>query len=172
MHILTQLVVVQDELGDRKAWPVDELRPFGEKAAPEKNRKSNQGQKKGMPNRMTESDANAVDSAAVTAELEDMAQMEQGMVSPDQKSSGQNGRRSQQNRPDNRGASANQKDGVQSSGDNKNLRSRKRNRRRRSKNKNRNTNNPQGGGNRDSKPKPSGENQNNKPKPSGGNPSQ
>ena len=91
MHILTQLVVVQDELGDRKAWPVDELGPLGEKAPVKQTRESNQA---GNPpaEASSQSDANAVDSAAVTAELEDMAQMEQAMVSPGKKPSGQNGR--------------------------------------------------------------------------------
>lgn len=35
VQILTQLVVVQDAVGDRKAWPVDELLPYDPSAEPE-----------------------------------------------------------------------------------------------------------------------------------------
>jgi len=149
MHILTQLVVVQDELGDRKAWPVDELCPVGEKLP--------------SPKDMPEPDGDLQDEA-ITAELEDLAQTEQEMVSASEAKSGKNRRRSQRPKKDgsrNQQGSSNPKQGQsgEKSGENKNHRG-SRNRRRRSKNKNRNTNNQQNGNNQ------------NKPRPSDGNQSQ
>ena len=149
MHILTQLVVVQDQLGDRKAWPVDELCPVGEKLPPKKSQPELEP-------------LNDLPDEAITAELEDLAQTEQEMVSAPGKKPGNNRNRSQRpkkNGSGNQQASSNQKQRQEQSGENKNRRG-GRNRRRRSKNKNRNTNNQnnQQGGNNQNKPKPSGEN--------------
>ena len=150
MHILTQLVVVQDQLGDRKAWPVDELCPVGEKLPPKKSQPELEP-------------LNDLPDEAITAELEDLAQTEQEMVSAPGKKPGNNRNRSQRpkkNGSGNQQASSNQKQRQEQSGENKNRRG-GRNRRRRSKNKNRNTNNQnnQQGGNNQNKPKPSGGNQ-------------
>ena len=167
MHILTQLVVVQDEMGDRKAWPVDEISFPGKPAVVKKAPMEPDRAEDIIDGAMGELDVSRVDSGIV-AELEEMAQAEQGQVSPSKSDS-----KGQKSEPDNapkQTGEPRQKDGQEPS-KNKNRRG-GRNRRRRSKNKNRNPNNPQGGGNQDNKPKPSGGNQNNKPRPSNGNSSQ
>ena len=153
MHILTQLVVVQDELGDRKAWPVDELRPYREKGGPQQAGESVPPED--MPDEEEiESSDEMVDSQAVTAELEEMARMEQANVSPQEKQAKEDARRSQEpNRDRPRDTSPNQKDSSQQSGDDKRQRDGKRGRRRRPKNKNRN-NRRRGGGNQNSESKP------------------
>ncbi|MBL7214483.1 MAG: hypothetical protein ISS71_02260, partial [Phycisphaerae bacterium] len=142
IHILTQLVVVQNELGDRKAWPVDELCSLGGKATSDRGNSSNQAEV--MPDEVIiESGDYVVDSAAVTAELEEMAQMEQVMFSSEENQTGDDNHRSprpQPNQSENESVSSNQKDGLRPSGDDKKRRGGKRNRRRKSKNKNRNDN--------------------------------
>ena len=158
IHILTQLVVVQDQLGDRKAWPVDELCPVGEKLIPKKA--SPESDPRGyLPDEtIPESGGEAVDTEAITAELEDLAQTEQEMVSASDAKPEKNNnhpQRSKNNGSGNQQGSSNQKQGPEQSGENKNRRG-GRNRRRRSKNKNRNKNNPQGGGNTPNTPSSGG----------------
>jgi cell fate regulator YaaT (PSP1 superfamily) len=153
MHILTQLVVVQDQLGDRKAWPVDELKPYDGRNRPEDETPCDRCRE--MPVAMTPQDAEkTVDAAAITAELEDLAQSEQTQLTPQETPKRDNNnrrpQRPRQGRPggNGKGATPNQRPDAQpKSGDGTNPPAGK-NRRRRSKNRNRNRNknNPQGGG--------------------------
>lgn len=76
VHILTQLVVVQDQLGDRKAWPVDELCKPGE--TPKKSPQEELDRAEGMP-------GSAAADSAVTKEIEQMAQSGQGTASGSEK---------------------------------------------------------------------------------------
>lgn len=166
IHILTQLVVVQDQLGDRKAWPLEELGPCNAKGRPERDAQPDRAEDM-LDETVTKPVESAVDAAAVTAELEELARMEQTMVSPEEgpaPARNNNNRRpprSRQGRSGDKGGNGNQNqrnDTKPSSGDDKNRPSGKRNRRRRSKNKNRNTNQQNGGQpNKDTKPNtPSG----------------
>ena len=168
MHILTQLVVVQDELGDRKAWPVDEISFPGKPAVVKKTPVEPDRAEDIIDGAMGELDVSRVDSGIV-AELEEMAQAEQAQVSPSEPDL-QSPETGPNNNAPKQTDGPGQKDDQEPS-QNKNRRG-GRNRRRRSKNKNRNPNSPQGGGNQENRPKSSGGNQTNKPKPSGGNQSQ
>lgn len=143
MHILTQLVVVQDQLGDRKAWPVDELRPFtGKEQRPDQNEKPERAEDI-LDDSAAKPRAGAADSAAVTAEVQEMARMEQQTAAPAETPRTDQDRRRPERprhpRPEGRGPGANQRTDSQpaAGGDDANRRGGKRNRRRRSKNKNR-----------------------------------
>ena len=87
VQILTQLVVVQDAVGDRQAWPVDELLPLDESAAPE------------TPPQSARPQPSSSEDVAVLHEVEDEAQQEQD-ASID--SVEQTPRPRQDNRPDRR----------------------------------------------------------------------
>ena len=93
MHILTQLVVVQDQMGDRKAWPVDEIWKPGEEP-----------KKKAQPEPELDRAEDILDEAmgragsgpveqAVTEEIVDMAQSEQQIPETGQKKSRRRRRR-------------------------------------------------------------------------------
>ena len=85
MHILTQLVVVQDELGDRKAWPVDELCKPGE--TPKKKPQEESDRAEDMLDQAMGVVGKDAVASAVTEEIEEMAQSEQENVSGSEKKS-------------------------------------------------------------------------------------
>ena len=72
VQILTQLVVVQDALGDRQAWPVDELLPMDEAAAAEEMKKRESTRPLHPLN----------DSMDIIDELEDEARLDQDETAP------------------------------------------------------------------------------------------
>lgn len=153
MHILTQLVVVQDELGDRKAWPVDEISPLKEKNRADVRKKSDS--QSDLPDETEdESVENAVDTAAVTAELEELEQMAQAAAAEKNESNEENRQpQKSKDRPD--GKPSNRNGSTDSAGNGKKRRGARRGRRRKQKNKNRR--NKKGGGSpgNDKSPKPS-----------------
>ncbi len=139
IHVLTQLVVVQNELGDRKAWPVDELRPYREKSGDRQNAPSEPSAEMTAGQAPAEAAAQSVDTDAVTAELEDMADIEQVLETTDSPPAAppqQRPPRSKQNRSPRSQAPSNQqrRDGQESNSAKR--RGGKRNRRRKPKNKN------------------------------------
>lgn len=161
MHILTQLVVVQDELGDRKAWPVDELRPYTEKDGDVKI-PSIPDQPEELPEETTAESRNQASGSEITAEIEEIAQLEQEILSASESKLPQDTSRPvrpPQNNSQNRQTTSNQPQGQRSAEDNRNRQGGGKNRRRRSKNKNRNRNNQQGGGNPNRPQNPSSGNQ-------------
>ncbi len=129
MHILTQLVVVQDQLGDRKAWPVDEISFPGKPAVVKQPEIESDLAEDILDQAIAEPSSSQIDSG-VTAEIEEAAQAEQEKVNGPKKKSQQ----SHENNGEKRTDGSSQKEGQQSQ--NKNRRG-GRNRRRRSKNKNR-----------------------------------
>ncbi|MHC4551374.1 MAG: PSP1 domain-containing protein [Planctomycetota bacterium] len=167
MHILTQLVVVQDKMGDRKAWPIDEIWRPGEepknKPEPESDRAEDILDKAmGRPGKGAVSDA-------VTGEIEEMAQSEQQMPEQGQKKN----RRRRRRKPKQGGQQGEGKQGEAKQGNKQNKqdgqkqnaqggqqdqKSSRNRRNRRRRNKNRDGNAPQNGqgGN-----KPNGQNKQN-----------
>lgn len=131
MQILTQLVIVQMESGDRQAWPLDEIQIL----KPGQSGKLPEQEKVGKENI-----ADPVDSkqdAEVTAELMEMAESEQGAALEEKN-------RQQNQSPSNKGDESRQQSaGSQQS----NQPSGKKKRRRRPKNKKRGSSEGQGGQN-------------------------
>ncbi len=84
VQILTQLVVVQDSLGDRTAWPVDELLPLDGKGAQEQDIKS-------QPVNPSRASRSSPVETVMTEEVEDEAIQEQdaAMATADQSACGQ-----------------------------------------------------------------------------------
>lgn len=137
MHILTQLVVVQDELGDRKAWPVEELRPYKEKGGTEQDAEYDQTEE------IPEEDdfdfsRETVDSEGVTAELEELARMEQTVSSEEERLEGDRRGQQDSNRGGSKASTPSQKDSLRQSSEDKKRTGPRRGRRRRTKNKSRN----------------------------------
>ncbi len=179
MHILTQLVVVQDQMGDRKAWPVDEIWKPGEepknKPQPESDRAEDILDKAiAVPGK------GEVDSA-VTEEIEEMAESEQQLPAAGEKKKRRRRRprKSRQGGPKSEGSNQPDKDKQQQGqkqpqkkegegGQQTNKNRSRRNRRRR--NKNRDGNAPQGERNGQGEKRPdnknngNNKNRNNRPK--------
>ncbi len=195
MHILTQLVVVQDELGDRKAWPADELCKPGEK--PKKKPQSESDRAEDMLDEAMGIPRKGAVESAVTEEIEEMAQSEQESVSGSEKKSRrrrrprkprQGGEGGQQKKQAQQGGEGGQKKQAQGQGEgkdgqgqqqgNKNRRG-GRNRRRRNKNaggdntpnnqnsKNNGNRNNENQNNRPQQDKPNSPSNGNQPKPGG-----
>lgn len=150
MHILTQLVVVQDQMGDRKAWPVDEIWKPGEEP---KNKPQESDRAEDMLDKAIAVPGKGRVDSAVTEEIEEMAQSEQQMPNAGEKKSrrrrrprkprqgaakGEGDQKSGGNRPDKQGQGQ-KPEGGQQGNKNRNRRSRRR------RNKNRDGNAPQGG---------------------------
>jgi cell fate regulator YaaT (PSP1 superfamily) len=139
-QILTQLVIVQSESGDRQAWPLDEIQIL-------KPGQVHKQKGKGCPKGDAPVDENL--NETVTAEVEEMAESEQGTVS--------------EQKDNELGQPSNNKDASEQSN-----KQRGKKRRRRSKNKNKSPQNKRD--NEDSQQKPSAQNNNhqrNEPPPSG-----
>lgn len=90
VQILTQLVVVQDALGDRQAWPVDELLPYDGTETPESTAQPSRPSRPAPPPRQ---------SPVSTGEVEDEARQEQETTVLSDR---QEQPRRQENRPDHR----------------------------------------------------------------------
>ncbi len=156
VQVLTQLVVVQTESGERQAWPVDEIQKIDPNGAAKQKDESakKEAEKKPLRDSVTEQE-----EAVVTEELVEMAESEQDMLEAEkpqsQPDSENNGDNSQQPKT----ADSSQQEGR-----------RKKRRRRWSKNKKHGPREGQNGQNaQNNQSAQKNDNQNNKPKPPNGN---
>jgi hypothetical protein len=147
VQVLTQLVVVQTESGDRHAWPLEEIK----KVHPGEARQQDDSEKNETVSDDISASVNLREEAVVTEELVEMAESEQEMLEPEAHQP-----QSETENTDDSSARPNTPDASGQEG------RRKKKRRRRSKNKNRGPQDGQSGQN-------SQTNQNNRPKASNEN---